>query len=338
MPGPWIIIIQNYMRIKTNNTGPSKLKRLLVIGSINIDLSLKTSRIPYPGESFLGRNYNWIPGGKGANQAICASRLGAETVFIGCVGEDQHGKLLIKNLVKNAIRTDFIQYSKKESTGLAVIMVDDSGENRILVFPGANMDLSPDSIDFAFRGGEKPDGVLINFEINKKVIEYSVQRALEDKIPVFIDAGPARSDLDMAKLCGVTVISPNLTELAAMLSTLGWKGNLTESEEMKKGGERLLQELDASYILIKLGSKGALGIGQGDSLFVPAFAVEAVDTTAAGDAFTAAFTVNFLQYGNFRESVVYGCAAGAIATTKEGAEPSMPKASDVSTFLDFKMQ
>lgn len=338
MPVPWIIIIQNSMRIPSNNARSSKPKRLLVIGSINIDLSLKTSRIPVPGESLLGKKYNWIPGGKGANQAICASRLGAETVFIGCLGQDQHGKQLTENLEKNGIRTDFIQYSKIESTGLAVIMVDDSGENRILVFPGANMDLSPDSIDFAFRGGGKPDGVLINFEINKKVIEYSVQRAIEDKIPVFIDAGPARSDLDMEKLRGVTVISPNLTELTAMLSVVGWKGNLHELEDMKRAGKYLLRELDVSYMLIKLGNEGAFGIGHGESFSIPAFDVPAVDSTAAGDAFTAAFTVNFLEYGNFRESVVYGCAAGAIATTKEGAEPSMPEARDVSTFLDFKMQ
>lgn len=304
---------------------------ILVIGSINMDLVLQTPRIPGPGESFLGSAYSWIPGGKGANQALGAARAGGEVIFLGKVGSDENGAVLKSELKRSNIDTGSLSVSDDSPTGLAVILVEPSGENRIIVYPGANLDLTSGDIDRVLGSAVSPqfDAILLSFEIPVDVIEYAAEAGRNAGIPVYVDAGPAR-EVDMDALRGVRLLSPNRSELEAL------SGKPCETlAETRKAAAALFRRTEPEYLAVKMGEEGALLLfGEGpEQLHIPAFTVDAVDGTAAGDAFTAGLTVEHLRTGDIRGALRYASAAGALAASRLGAQPSLPRRAEVEEFL-----
>jgi len=305
-----------------------KKPKILVVGSINIDLVLRTDRVPKAGESFLGNEFSWIPGGKGANQAAAAARAGAEVGFAGRVGRDENGRHLAAGLLESGVSDRFLTVDVERPTGMAVIMVEADGENRIIVFAGANLSLSTGDVDRALEQGGPWDAVLLSFEISQEVIAYTVARSVQERIPIYIDAGPAREAADPDTLKGAAVISPNRGELEILT------GRDCSTEAGLGDAARYLRErTGAEAVVVKLGDEGAFLSAEGREELFPAFSIRAVDTTAAGDAFTAGLAVGLIEGREYAEAVKYGCAAGAIAATRVGARPSLPTRDEVDAFL-----
>ncbi|HPT77565.1 MAG TPA: ribokinase [Candidatus Atribacteria bacterium] len=299
--------------------------RILVVGSINMDLVMSLERAPEAGETVLGDSYTYIPGGKGANQAVAAARLGAEVTFCGRVGDDANGEILLENLRKNGVDTAYITKDKDSQTGLAAIPVDATGQNRIIVFPGANGRVSKEDVDKALE--QTYDAVMMQLEIPLETVYYTYKKAAEKGIPVILDAGPAMK-VDLSRFEGISVISPNESEASAITGI-----KVQDEESALEAARYLARETKAGYVLIKLGSKGALLYEDGRHEIFPAFKVKAVDTTAAGDSFTAAMTLKMIEYGDIRKAMPYANAVGAICVSRMGAQPSLPTAEDVAEFM-----
>lgn len=302
--------------------------RILVIGSINMDLVMNIERSPEAGETVLGEEYSYIPGGKGANQAVAASRINGEVTFCGRVGNDTNGEILLNNMIESGIDTSFIKKDDNYQTGLAVIPVESNGQNRIMVFPGANNHVTREDVDKAMEGSY--DAIMMQLEIPLDTVYYAFEKASSKGVPVVLDAGPAMK-IDLSKLKGIHVISPNETEAFALT------GIQVDSEESALEAAKILaEETEAVYVLIKMGERGALLYENGKHEMFPAFKVKAVDTTAAGDSFTAAMTVKMMQYGDMKRALRYANAVGAICVSRKGAQPSLPTAQEVKEFLQEK--
>ena len=315
---------------KTDPKIKSNAPRILVVGSMNIDLVLQAERLPAPGESYFGETYEYIPGGKGANQAAAAAKLGGEVTFVGRVGADAHGKRLQENLEKLGISTELMSIDPDRPTGLAVIFIEPSGENRIMVYSGANMALSSEEAISALK--DRFDAVMLNFEIPDEVVEKVCREAISQGMKVIIDAGPARS-FDLEKLKGIAVLSPNETETEALTGI-----RCDTIEEAKRAAVFLAKETAAGAVVIKMGKRGALLYDSSEEdpiprLFETHLEVKAIDATAAGDAFTAAMTVRLLESGSLEEAVRYGNVSGTLAVSKFGAQPSLPTREEAESFL-----
>ena len=305
-----------------------KKPKILVVGSINIDLVLETDRVPKAGESFLGNEYSWVPGGKGANQAVAAARAGAEAVFAGRVGRDENGRHLAAGVLEAGVSDRFLTVDTERPTGMAVIMVEADGENRIIVFAGANLSLTTADVDRAVAEGGPWDALLLSFEISEEVITYTVARSVREGIPIYVDAGPAREAADLNTLKGAAVISPNRGELEILTGR-----NCSTDAGLEDAARYLRERTGAEAVVVKLGGEGALLSAGGRAEMFPAYSVRAVDTTAAGDAFTAGLAVRLVAGEEYADAVRYGCAAGALAATRAGAQPSLPLEDEVGAFL-----
>ena len=299
---------------------------MLVVGSVNSDLALRVPRLPSRGESLIGKDYRRVAGGKGANQAVAVARLGASVTFVGKTGADPDGEALIATLSAEGVRTHFVSRCSSSPTGLAVITIDDEGDNAIVVIPGANHEVTETTVGEAFRVGSY-DALLMQFEIPHQTVVAASHLADARAVPVVIDAGPSQS-FPLEQLRGVHVLSPNESE-TFMLT--GIKPETTQDAE--KAAEILLQRSRARAVVLKLGDRGALLCDRnGACEQFPAHPINAVDTTAAGDAFTAAVTVEYLRTGDIRRAVILGNVAGAIAAMKLGAQPSLPTAVELEDF------
>jgi len=302
-------------------------KRILVISSANIDFVQRMRRVPYSGETVMGEEngYSYIPGGKGANSAITFARLGADCVFACKQGKDSNGKRLAAMYAREGIDTRYILEDPDHSTGLASILVEENGKNRIIVYPGANFAYTPEDTEEPFNC--YPDALYMQLEIPYPAILEAVRRANAEDIPVFIDAGPASVDFPLAQLGRVEVFSPNENE------TRVFTGITPNSEEnCLRACIKLASMVKAKYIVLKLGDRGAFLYDGKEYYMMPAEKVEVVDTTAAGDVFTAALTFWYLEKGNIVKAVEFaGCAAG-VSVSREGASTSVPTLSEVIAF------
>ena len=311
---------------------PKRKPRLLVIGSINMDLVLKAARVPQAGETLLGEGYAFIPGGKGANQAVAAARLGAQACLAGRIGADEHGARLKDQLRRQGVGLEFLAQEEGTGTGLAVVMVEAGGQNRILVYPGANMRLCEDDATGALEappaGGW--DALLIQLEIPTQTVIAACRRAKTLGIPVFLDAGPAR-DFPLEKVRGVAFLSPNEAETLALT---GIEPRTTA--HAAEAARALARKAGAETVIIKMGEQGAYLYHGGSGEQVPAIAVRAVDTTAAGDAFMAALALRWLETGDPLDSVRFANLAGALAVTTMGAQPSLPSLREIEAFARKK--
>ena len=302
--------------------------RILVIGSINMDVVLKTEKFPAPGETVLGTDLSLIPGGKGANQAVALSRLGARASLLGRVGADPWGKELADKLRENGVDTENVAAVDSLPTGNATIIVDQKGENRIVLIAGANDALLPEDVDRALAGEAAWDAILLQLEIPLETVCHAISTGAARGIPVILDAGPPLK-LPLEKLRGVTVLSPNESETEALT------GIRPDGLESASRAAALLEEsTGAREVVLKLGDRGALCKNNGHWELIEAHQVEVVDTTAAGDSFTAALAIEYTRETEVREAVRRAMAAGALAVTRLGAQPSLPTAEEVDRLLE----
>ncbi|GAB4496385.1 MAG: ribokinase [Anaerolineales bacterium] len=296
---------------------------IIVIGSLNTDLVVKSPRFPQPGETISGDDLQIIPGGKGANQAVAAARQGVKTTMIGRVGSDSFGPFLVDNLKSNQVDTSHVLQTDS-ATGTAIIVVDANGQNSIVLSPGANGKVSPadvDSASFADFGL-----LLLQLEIPTPTVLRAAQRAHEHGLTVILNPAPAKP-LPHELLANVDILIPNESELSLLT---GLSVNDVSSAEM--AAKEVLKQ-GVQTVIVTLGSKGALLVTASQVTHVNTYKVDVVDTTAAGDAFIGGFASAMLSGKAFEESVRYGCACGALATTKFGAQPSLPTKTEVETFI-----
>ena len=293
------------------------MKKILVIGSCNTDMVIKGPHIPVPGETILGGEFKMGPGGKGANQAVAAARLGGDVTFICKVGRDMFGKEAIEGYKKDGINTDYTLYSEKPS-GVALILVDDEGENVISVAPGANGDITLEDIESLRPVIEAADYVVFQLEVPVEAVAKAAEIAHNAGAYVILNPAPAcKLPEDIFK--NISLITPNQTEIALLT---GINGD-------NEAAIRKLVDMGVKDIILTLGSKGsAVWNGNGIDI-VPAKKVKAVDATAAGDTFAGGLVVALSEGKTLREAAEFATKASAITVQKLGAQDSIPHRSEI---------
>jgi ribokinase len=301
--------------------------KLLVVGSINMDLVVRVERIPREGETIPGGNLTFIPGGKGANQAVAGALAGAEVSMIGRVGDDDNGRKLLNNLKTNGVKTGGIRIDDSVSSGLALISVDCNGQNSIIVVAGANGMVAGEDLKENEDLFHESDILLLQHEIPQEAIEVAVLMANVHGTKVILNPAPYR--MVPKKLLGMTdYLIPNETECAELTGY-----NVDSEEGMNKAADYLLN-LGVDNLLITLGKRGVFIVTKTSRQLIPAFSVKAVDTTAAGDTFIGSFAARLLAGGQLHEAARYGCAAAALSVQRFGAQTSMPYKQEIEAFLD----
>lgn len=287
-----------------------------VVGSLNMDLVIQSPKIPQPGETVLSaRSVQHFPGGKGANQAVAAARLGANVHMVGRIGDDSYGTDLLASLQNAGVNTTYIGVTQGTSTGVALIVVDAAGENSIVVASGANLSvIIEDIIEEVIAAA---DSVLLQLEIPLAINAHVASIAATYNTTVILNPAPAQQ-LPESLLQNVDVIIPNEGECELLT------GQSISSEEDYFQASQALQALGPRTVVLTLGAKGAYLLHNDASAVIPAFKVEAVDTTAAGDAFVAGLAVALAERHDFAEAVRRANAAGGLAATRSGAQPSLP--------------
>lgn len=302
------------------------VNNVTVLGSLNVDTILRIARLPQPGETMPMSDKNNAGGGKGANQAIAAARCGAETSFIGKVGDDENGKMMLGLLEESGVSTKYVGKSD-EGTGQAFILLQDSGENSILIYGGANQTIDDDDIEAARDVICGADFLVTQFETPLHQATRAFRLAKKNGVVTVLNPAPARQ-VEQELLQNTDLITPNETE-AEILTGVHVDNPASQHEAAVK-----LQELGAKNVIITLGSKGAFyRIGEKEG-FVPAFKVRAVDTTAAGDTFLGALVSRLdRDFVNIEEAIVFASRASSLAVQKLGAIPSIPSKSEVEAAL-----
>ncbi|MCT7982519.1 ribokinase [Laspinema sp. A4] len=298
---------------------------IIVFGSINLDLVTRTHRLPKPGETLAGISFFTASGGKGANQAVAAAKLGMITWMIGRVGGDSFGQELLESLQQSGVKCDRILIDDTTPSGIATITVEDTGENTIVIVPGANDRVNESDCDRLTDLLPHAAALLLQLEIPLPAVLAAAKKAQNAGVPVILDPAPAR-ELPPELYALIDIITPNETELS-ILTGIAVRDIETAREAITE-----LQRRGVRTAIAKLGAKGVLCARGEEELFVPAFAVAAVDTVAAGDAFNGALAVAIAQGLPLREAIVWGAAAGALTVTKPGAQSALPSR---LTFEDF---
>ena len=299
------------------------MKKILVIGSLNMDTVIETPYMPQSGETLTGRGVSQIPGGKGANQAYAVGKLGGDVSMIGAVADDGVGAALLENLKSVGVHIDGIQVLPGATTGQAFITVDDAGANSIILIPGANGMVTKGMIDANRHLIESCDILMMQLEIDWQVVEYAKDLAVSLGKMVIIDPAPALPDLPDSFWQGVSYIKPNETELEILV------GRRVEAGEDQKIAAGQMLAKGVKNVLVSLGSQGCLLVNEQGADFYPARKVQAVDTTAAGDCFTAAFALALSRGEDVAQAIVYGQKAAAISVTRKGAQPSIPDPQEI---------
>lgn len=300
--------------------------RVVVVGSLNMDLVVRSARMPRPGETILGGEFHTVPGGKGANQAVAAARLGAQVSMVGRLGDDAFGNELLQNLSAAGIDHEHVLRDAGSATGVALIVVDDAGQNSIVVASGANMSLAPSDVDAAAATLANADVLLLQLESPVETVTRAAQLAREHGVTVILNPAPARP-LPGEILALVDVLVPNETETALL------SGLPVGNDEEALAASAALRAAGTGTIILTLGERGALLADATATRLFPAFEVEPVDTTAAGDAFLAGLAVALAEGRSLAEAVQWGNAAGALATTRFGAQTSLPERQAVEQLL-----
>ena len=296
-------------------------KKILVIGSSNTDMTIKSPRLPAPGETILGGTFVMGPGGKGANQAVAASRLGGDVTFICKVGRDMFGENAVKGYQKEGIDTSHTLYSDQAS-GTALILVDDSGENCIAVAPGANGDLSPADIDSVADVIKKADYLILQLEIPVESVLRAAKIAHEAGVYVILNPAPA-CKLPEEIFKYISLITPNQTESALMT------GIEVKDEASRTKAIESFHKMGVKDVIVTLGSKGSLVCQGNEQIMVEALIVKAVDATAAGDTFCGAVCVALSEGKTLEEAARFATKASALTVQKMGAQSSIPYITDI---------
>jgi len=302
------------------------MSRVLVAGSSNTDMIIRVPRIPRPGETILGGTFAVAGGGKGANQAVAAARAGGRVTFVARVGDDIFGERALAGFESDGLDTRFVLRTPGTASGVALINVDERGENSISVASGANALLSPDDIARARGALAEADTVLLQLESPLETVAAAVRMAAEARVHVILNPAPARP-LDDALLRGVTVLTPNEHE-AAILT-----GMPVGNEGEARLAATRLRARGPEIVVVTLGAKGVFVWAPGLETLVPAFAVEPVDTTAAGDVFNGALAVALGEKRPLFDAIRFAQAAAAISVTRPGAQPSAPTRAEIDALL-----
>jgi len=302
------------------------MAKILVVGSINMDLVVRVPHSPKPGETVLGGDFETFPGGKGANQAVAAARMGGEVTMVGRVGNDDFGNTLIQGLVDDKIKTTHVIKDTKARTGVAMISVAADGENMIVVASGANANVSVEDVGNTRPLMRETDLLLVQLECPLETVTAAIELAKAYQIPVVLNPAPAQP-LPKSLLQNVDYLTPNQSELLILSGETNLNAGI---EKVRNWGLRNL--------IVTLGANGARVISEGIDQHLPAHEITAVDTTAAGDAFNGALAVAIAEGKPLLEAVSYGMAAGALASTKRGAQPSLPTRDAVENLLASQRQ
>ena len=303
-------------------------KRLVVVGSINLDLVSVAPRIPLPGETLTGTSFASFSGGKGANQAFAAARLGTQVSMIGKLGNDSFGAELRANLESAGVDTTAVEV-EPTSSGIAQIITAANGENVIVVIPAANAHVSPPYVEKHLDLIRSASIVLTQLETPLETVEFLASITRKEGIPLVLDPAPAQP-LPASLLARVDWLTPNESETCSLL---GLKSQDLPENELAHIAEILLQR-GPRNVLLKLGQRGSfLALADGRRISVPAYQVRAIDSTAAGDAFNAAFASALLEGHDAVRSASWASAVAAISVTRRGAQPSMPTRTEVQAFL-----
>ena len=301
---------------------------IIVFGSINIDLAAKTPRLPQPGETIIGSNFFTAGGGKGANQAVAAARLGTSTHIIGRVGNDKFAEELLTNLQFYGVNTDNVSIDKNTHSGVAMIAVDYRGQNNIIVIPGANNHVGEADIERLKKLLPGATSLLLQLEIPLEFVLKAAKVAREAGVRVILDPAPTCSNFPIEIYPLIDIITPNEVEASQLV---GFSVNNPETAIL---AAKQLQERGVENVIVKLGDRGAVAVTADETFVVSAFAVEAIDTVAAGDAFNGGLAAALDGGRSLSEAVVWGSAAGALCTTKAGAQVAMCDRTTLDKFLE----
>ncbi|UPQ89594.1 ribokinase [Vibrio sinaloensis] len=302
------------------------MNKLVVLGSVNADHVLQVPSFPRPGETLHGRNYQVIPGGKGANQAVAAARLNADTGFIACVGDDAFGINIRENFKMDNINIRGVKMEPNCPTGIAMIQVSDSGENSICISAEANAKLTAEAIESDLESIRNAKYLLMQLETPLCGIEKAAQVAKQARTNVILNPAPARELSDELLAC-IDVITPNETE-AEVLTGI----TVTDNESAQEAANALHGK-GIEIVMITLGAKGVWLSQNGRGTLIEGFRVEALDTTAAGDTFNGALVTGLLEDLPLESAIKFAHAAAAISVTRFGAQTSIPSRAEVDAFL-----
>ena len=301
--------------------------RILVLSSANMDMMLRMKRIPQAGETVKEEQYAFVPGGKGANAALAVARLDGDCVFCTRLGDDLNGKVLRDYYRDNHIDTRFVTTDPEAKTGLAAVMVEESGQNRIVVYPGANNRITEEDADDALTC--LPDALFMQLEISPDVVLFAAQKARAKCIPIIVDAGPADPNFPLEQLGEVEIFSPNETETEIFTGI-----RPDTMQNCMKACMALQKRIRAKYYVLKLGERGAYLYDGKFYQFIAAYDVKAVDTTGCGDAFSAAMTLEYLRSHDISRAVEYANIVGALTVMHAGAGSSIPSSRRVREFVE----
>jgi ribokinase len=302
------------------------VSKVVVVGSTNTDLTVRVPRIPAPGETALGREFRMTAGGKGANQAVAAARAGARVVFVTALGTDDFGQRALENLAREGIDISFVRRVADAPSGVALIVVDDEGENSIAVAPGANGQLSPDDVELLASVIEAGDVMLLQLEIPLDTVEAAARIGAACGATVILNPAPARA-LPHALLGVTTIITPNEHEAQQLTGV-----EASDERELARSAA-VFQGQGVRDVFITLGARGGYALGNGWSTMWRAFTVDTVDTTAAGDVFNGALAASLVNDRTTSEALLFAVAAAAISVTHPGAQSSAPFRADIESFL-----
>lgn len=302
------------------------MQKLTVLGSINADHVIQVPHFPQPGETLSGQNYHIVYGGKGANQAVAAARLGAKVDFIACIGEDKIGLEMKQAFQKDGINTDSIATIQGETTGIAMIQVADSGENSIVISAGANAHLTTDIVDKFKQKILDADALLMQLETPLDAIIYATKIAKQAGKHTVLNPAPAKA-LPDELLAQLTMITPNETEAEVLT------GVKVVDEQSAAQAAAVFHQKGVAIVLITLGAKGVFISHNALQKIIPGFRVQAKDTTAAGDTFNGALVTALLEQKSLEEAIQFAHAAAAISVTRFGAQTSIPNRQETLDFL-----
>ena len=299
--------------------------KVVVVGSFNMDLVVKAGRRPRKGETLMGEEFGMFIGGKGSNQAIAAARLGADVTMIGRLGTDLFGDTLMAAHAEEGIHTDYVSRDTEVGTGIASILIDPDGDNSIVIVPQANMRLSVEDIERASESIAAADVLLLQLEVPIAASQRAAEIAKSNGATVVLNPAPAQ-ELPDDFLAQVDILTPNAVETESLSGV-----KVSTSADAERAAKVLLNK-GLSAVILTLGERGALLLTSDLTQQVPAYAVEVVDTTAAGDAFCGGLATGLARGETFVDAVAFANAVGALAVTVLGAAPSMPTAAQVEAF------
>jgi ribokinase len=296
--------------------------RIVVLGSLNVDLVIRVASLPKPGETVLGDRLETFAGGKGANQAVAAARLGGRVSMVGRVGNDRFGEMLLAQLRRDGVDASSVVRDAEQPSGTALILVGSGGQNMIAVAPGANGAVGEGEVERALEHLHSDGLLVMQLEIPAAVVDAAIRKARQQGSRVLLNAAPARS-LDWDLMADLDVLVVNETEATAILreSVSDVKAACRAARKANEAGVRLA--------VVTLGDQGAVFSERGDCQHVPAFSVEMVDATAAGDAFVGALAVGLANDEALDKTVCFANAAGASAASRLGAQASLPTTEDI---------